>query len=192
MIFFKSNDVPILWTPAKYPEIETEHKTVFEELPTFTPYYVPSSSDYIDDPPINKSGSINELVKQTLLRKNKRSYIPYSSTKLPPDIGNFQLEFFYVLKYFKRFLDIKRKENPLRQIFGRIEEESKKTIDRRNETQTQQTKDSDISKSLLSHCEFGVNSIADPFSYKPEPGNLSNFDFPDDLPNLPGLFFYYS
>lgn len=72
----------------------------------------------------------------------------------------------------------------MRQIFGRIEDKSKVLTNENKETP--KLKDLNNSDSMLLHCEFDFNSLKDPFSYKPLPGNLSDFNFPDNLPNLPG------
>lgn len=51
---------------------------------------------------------------------------------------------------------------------------------------TKRSESPETSESLLVHCEFGSTSVTDPFNYKPEIGNLSTFDLPDELPDLPG------
>lgn len=158
-----STDVPILWASAKYPEPNVVHESVFVPLSGLTPYYFPSPTDYIDDPPINKSKSVNEIINQALERSNKPTYNLYTMENCPP-------------------INSTQKENPLRQIFGHIDDET--TTFARRSKNTQKIKKTEVSKSLLTHCEFGSNSLADPFSYKPTPGNINNFDFPEELPNL--------
>lgn len=184
--------MPILYSLAKYPEIKSfTQTTVFEQLDTLTPFYKKNSEDIIKNcAQSSESIQTNTYIKDSFLRKKTFKRIFSKSKYLEAMVlenGNFYFKknnFKINLVYLKNF-------NNNLDLYDLVTEENIfNTKSFHDNNSNSSAKSIDFSESLLIHCEFGDSPAMDPLRYRPEVGDLSNFEFPELLPALPGKPFF--
>ncbi|KAI1727973.1 WAHD domain of WASH complex domain-containing protein [Ditylenchus destructor] len=171
----ETSESPVLCSLGKYPEMaDGTAKVVFSNVPSLTPYYAHSAGDLF-----NSNQSVSEFnghaVKGAYMRKRDFKYVFDTKPKFLEAVSLIEATWFDLEASMQEALHFEVDEEPKFHARKYISEPVKASIA------------SETSESLLVHCDFcSGDSTSDPFSYKPELADLSNFDFPDVLPHLPG------
>ncbi|KAI1727246.1 WAHD domain of WASH complex domain-containing protein [Ditylenchus destructor] len=173
----ESSEPPVLCSLGKYPEIaDGTAKVVFSNVPSLTPYYAHSAGDIFNSNQ-SKSEFNAHAVKGSYMRKRDFKYVFDTKPKF--------LEAVSLVEVNSTCIDLEASMEEA--MHFEVDEESKFHARKYISEPVKASIASVTSESLLVHCDFGSgDATLDPFSYKPELADLSNFDFPDVLPHLPG------
>ncbi|KAH7716824.1 WAS protein family 1-like protein [Aphelenchoides avenae] len=170
----EAGEAIVIFAPSQYPEPETHTRSAVFDAAT-TRFCKPSSSEM---PSVLPLGAIStDSVKESLGRKKDYTYV----FRTPKYIDEAQR-----LTRSSHGASGSETQSEASCLLLREDElyTEKKAPYRRNPASTSQLDDSD---SLLIHGPHPGMGLADAFTYAPPLGNLHDFDFPDLLPNLPGI-----